>query len=140
MCKDRRIRRFAVSLEVLSDHSRNSHRNPNKAVLVNASPDDIEPRQARTGCSEQTTAASLEPTRRPNPRFRLNATEVILLCMEIRRNIMAQQRKEGGNRKGFVAFGHDLEVYRVPVVPEGQERGHGVDGYHEEDSDDASLS
>jgi hypothetical protein len=49
---------------------------------------------------------------------------------------MAEERKEGGDRKRFVAIGDDLEVDRMPVEPEGEERGDCVYGYHEEDADD----
>ena len=48
---------------------------------------------------------------------------------------MAEQGEERCYRKGFVAFGNNLEVYGVPVEPEGEEGGGCVDGYHEEDSD-----
>jgi hypothetical protein len=49
---------------------------------------------------------------------------------------VAEERKEGGDRKRFVAIGYDLEVDRMPVEPEGEERGDCVYGYHEEDTDD----
>lgn len=49
---------------------------------------------------------------------------------------MAEEGEEGGYRKSFVAFGYDLEVYGVPVKPEAEEGGGGVDGDHKKDSDD----
>lgn len=50
---------------------------------------------------------------------------------------MAEEGKEGGNSEGFVAFGYDFEVDRVPVKPEPEEGGSGIDRDHEEDADDA---
>lgn len=49
---------------------------------------------------------------------------------------MTEQCEEGGDGEGFVAVAYDLEVDCVPVKVEGEEGGGGVDGDHEEDSDD----
>ena len=49
---------------------------------------------------------------------------------------MAEERKEGGDRKRFVTIGYYLEVDRMPVEPEGEEGGDCIYGYHEEDADD----
>ena len=59
--------------------------------------------------------------------------------MEVWRDVMAEQRKEGGDRKRFVAVGERLEVYGMPVEPEGEEGGGGVDRDHEEDPNDAAA-
>ena len=51
---------------------------------------------------------------------------------------MTQQRKERGDGEGFVTVGDDLEVYSMPIVPEREERGGGINRYHEQDSYDAN--
>ena len=50
---------------------------------------------------------------------------------------MAEEREEGGYRKGLVAVGYDFEVDRMPVEPERKEGGDCVNGYHKEYADDA---
>lgn len=52
---------------------------------------------------------------------------------------MAEQGKEGGDRKCFVAIGYDFKVDRMPVPPEGKEGGDCVYGYHEQNADDMPL-
>lgn len=59
--------------------------------------------------------------------------------MEIWRDVVAEEREERGNGECFVAVGYDLEIDRMPVVPEGEERGRGINWYHEQDSYDMSL-
>lgn len=50
---------------------------------------------------------------------------------------MAEEGEEGGDGEGFITLGNDPEVYGVPVEPEAEEGGNGIDRYHEEDADDA---
>ena len=68
----------------------------------------------------------------------MNAPEVRFLVVKIRCNVMAEQRKEGGNRKGFIAVGYGLEVDRMPIEPERKEGCGRVYGYHEENADDTT--
>lgn len=139
MRKYRRIRRFTVLVKILSNHSRNSHRDPNEAVLVNTSPNDIEPSQSAPRCSPRSSLSSTtsrEPVDRQDPFLRCNASEIHLLFVEIWRDVVAEEREERGNGECFVAVGYDLEIDRMPVVPEGEERGRGINWYHEQDSYD----
>lgn len=130
-------------MKVLCHHSRDGHRNAHKAVVVDADPDDIEPRQTTLGRAPRpalTTAALGEPIQRPDPRFDgPQLAKEVLLRVQIRRRVVAEERKEGGNGKGLVAVRHDLEVDGVPVPLDLAERGDGVDGDHEEDADDLLL-
>lgn len=52
---------------------------------------------------------------------------------------MAHECEETGNGEGFVAVAQDLEVYGFVVVEVTQERDDGVYGYHEQNSDDATI-
>jgi len=64
-------------------------------------------------------------------------TEIILLLVEIRSNVVAEKCKERGNGEGFVAVAEDFKIDRVFVV-EVREEGDGrVDGDHEENANDA---
>jgi len=60
--------------------------------------------------------------------------------MEIRCDVVAEKGKEGGDRKSFVAIGYDIKIDRMPVKPERKEGGDGVNGYHEENSDDTGRA
>jgi hypothetical protein len=55
--------------------------------------------------------------------------------VEIGSYVVAEERKEGGYGECFVAIGYDLEVYRMPVEPEREERRSSIDWYHEQNSD-----
>lgn len=45
MSEDRAIRALAVAVEMLSYNGSDSHGDANKAVMIDADPDDVEPRQ-----------------------------------------------------------------------------------------------
>ena len=49
---------------------------------------------------------------------------------------MAKESKEGGNCERFVAIGYDFEIDCMPVEPEREEGGNGINRYHEQDADD----
>jgi hypothetical protein len=51
--------------------------------------------------------------------------------MQVVRYIVAQQCKEGGYRKRFVAVAQELEIYGMPIVVEGEEGDDRIDGDHE---------
>lgn len=140
MCKYRRVRRFTISPKILSYHCRNSHCNTNKTVLVNPSPNNIEPSQTTSRRSPRTplsTTTFSPPIHRQDPFLRSYASEIHFLFVEIGRDVMAEKRKEGCYGECFVAIGYDLEIYCVPVIPEGEECCCGIDWYHEQDSNDA---
>lgn len=58
--------------------------------------------------------------------------------MQVRRDIVAQQGEEAGDGKGLVAVAQDLKVDGVQVEVKGEVGDGGVDGDHEEDSDDTN--
>ena len=62
------------------------------------------------------TRTQLQPKNTPKPIHRRQRPEVILLIMQIRRNIMTQKREETANRKCLVAPLKYIEVYRMCVV------------------------
>ena len=62
--------------------------------------------------------------------------EIIFLVVQVRRNVVAEERKEACNCKSFIAVTNDFEVYGVIVVEVGEEGDDGIDGDHEDDSDD----
>jgi hypothetical protein len=47
---------------------------------------------------------------------------------------VAEESEERGNSESFVAFRDDLEVYGMPVKPEAEERGGGIDRDHKKDT------
>lgn len=59
--------------------------------------------------------------------------------MQVRRDVMAQQGEEAGNREGLVAVAQDLEVDGVQVEVVREEGDGRVDGNHEEDTNDTTV-
>lgn len=66
-------------------------------------------------------AALLHPRHWPYPRFWLNPTKVILLTVEVRRDVMAEESKERGDRKRFVTIADDAVVDGVFVEQDAKE-------------------
>jgi len=64
----------------------------------------------------------------------MHIAKVLLLLVQVGLDVMAHQREEGRNRKGFVAVAYDLEVDGVPVETNHEEGRCRVDGDHEEDA------
>jgi hypothetical protein len=64
-------------------------------------------------------------------------TEIVLLFVEVRSDVVAEKGKERGNGEGFVAVAEDFIVDRVFVVEVREEGDCRVDGDHEEDANDA---
>ena len=143
MCEKRTVGALTVLIKVLRDNRCNSPRDANKAVMVDADPYDIEPRQATPRCPPRpalSTAASTEPIQGPDPRLdRLHVSKVFLLLVEVWGDVVAHEREEGRYGKGLVAVADDLEVDGVPVEAQREEGRSRVDGHHEEDSDNVFL-
>lgn len=143
MAEDGGVGALAVVVKVLRGDGRDGHGDADEAVVVYADPDDVEPRQAALwGAPGPALAAAAGggPAERPHPRLDgLHQAEVLLLLVQVRGHVVAQQGEEGGYGKGLVAVGDNLEVDGVPVEAQRQERGRGVDGHHEEDADDVFL-
>ena len=59
--------------------------------------------------------------------------------MQIRRDVMAQEREETAYCKGLVASFQNIKVHGMLIVEVAQEGDHTIDGYQEEDADDVSL-
>jgi len=57
--------------------------------------------------------------------------------MQVFGDIMTEKSEKRGNRKRFIAVAQHFKVDAVLVIFVGQPRDSGVDGYHEEDSDNA---
>lgn len=132
---------LAVTAKVLRNDSSDGHGDADKAVLVDADPDDVEPSQAAGRHAPGSTLAAtafLKPVDGSHPLLDApEIAEVVLLVVEVRSNVGAEEGKEGGDRKGFVTVAYYLKIDRVPVEAEGQERGGSVDRNHEENADDA---
>jgi hypothetical protein len=84
MSEYRRVRRLAVFTKVLRDDSRDGHGHPDKAVLINTRPYDVEPCQAASWSAPRTPLSSTAPGKPvdwQNPRLCLDASEICLLIM-----------------------------------------------------------
>jgi hypothetical protein len=57
--------------------------------------------------------------------------------MQVFSDIMAEESEKRCNRKRFIAVAQHFKVDAVLVIFVGQPGDSGVDGYHEEDSDNA---
>lgn len=119
--EDGAVGTLAIALKILCNNSRDSHSNTDKAIMVDAYPNDIEPRQTafrRSPDSFLPTATLGKPVYRHNPWLhRLHITKVLLLFMKIWRHIMAHKSEEGRDGKGFIAVADDLEIDGMPVIP-----------------------
>lgn len=93
MAKYGTVRTLTVPVEILRSNSRDSHGDPDKAVLVDADPVNVEPRQAALGGPPGTSlaaAARLEPVEGPHPALdRLHEAEVLLLLVQVGGDVVA---------------------------------------------------
>ena len=141
--KDGAVGALAVSLKVLGHNGRDGHGNSDEAVVVDADPDDVEPRQAALGRAPGApvaAAALCEPVEGPNPGLHgAHLAEEVLLRMQVRGDIVTDEGEEGGDGKGLVAVRDDLEVDGVPVPLDLEVSRDGVNGDHKEDADDAAA-
>lgn len=122
--KHGRVGGLAVFAKILCDNGSDGHSHAYKAVLVDTRPDDIEPSQTAPWGPPRpplSSTALSPPADWQDPWLCLNATEVSLLVVQVRRNVVTEKGEEGGNGEGFVAFGDDLEVYGMPIKPETEE-------------------
>lgn len=139
MRKSRVQRSLTISVQRLGNHRDNREEHSNEAVLEDSCPDDlfpacqltlfhqcitcpathIEPSQPTPRLPKRPlilpAGTLLQPKHPPKPILRHNPSKVILLLMQIRRDIMAQQRKETRNRKRLIAVPQHLEVDRFAV-------------------------
>lgn len=110
---------FAVLFKVLGDDGGNGHGDADKAVLVDTNPVDVEPGEAACGGAPDTallTATGGKPVDGHDPGLDgVQFAEELLLCVQIRGNIVTEQSKEGSNGKGLIAIGNDLKVDGVSV-------------------------
>ena len=105
---------------VLAQHGRNRHGHAHKAVVVHPDPDDIEPRQPAPrrppGALPVSTTALGEPVNRPHPVLDgLHLAEVLLLRVQVGRDVVAHQTKKRTDGEGLVAVAEHLEVDGVVV-------------------------
>ena len=104
----------------------------------------IEPSQSTPRLPERTlvlsSSAQLQPKHAPEPILdRVNSPKIILLVMQVGRNVVAEQRKEAADSERLIEPFQDIVVDRV-VVEDVAEEGH--DAVHwdkEEDSNDVFL-
>ena len=61
----------------------------------------------------------------------MNTTEVFLLAVQIRGDIVAHEGEEGGDTERFVAVAHDLKVDGVLVKEYAKECDKGINRDHE---------
>ena len=59
--------------------------------------------------------------------------------MQVFGDVMAEKGEKGGNRKSLIAVAQHLKVNAVQVIFVGQPGDSSVDGYHEEDSNNARV-
>lgn len=141
--KDGRVGAFAVALKVLRDDGGDGHGYADEAVLVDADPVDVEPGQPALGSAPGPALAAAafgEPVDGHNPwRDGAHFAEEVLLCVQVGRDVVAEETKERRNGKCLVAVRDDLEVDGVPVPLDLEEGRDGVDGDHKENTDDELL-
>ena len=69
----------------------------------------------------------------------MHLAKELLLLVKIGRYEMTHEGKEGRNGERFVGFADDLEVNSMPIKVKSEEGRRRINGYHEEDSDDAVI-
>lgn len=104
----------------------------------------VKPRQPTPRLSKRTlilsTSAQLQPKNAPEPiPDRRQRPKVVLLVVQVGRNVVAEQREEAADGEGLIEAFQDVEVDRVLVVHVAEEGHDAVDGYEEEDANDVSL-
>jgi hypothetical protein len=57
--------------------------------------------------------------------------------MQVRGEVVTHQSEEGDNSDSFVAISGDFEIYGMSVICVGEEGNEGVDGNHEQYTDNA---
>lgn len=144
MPKHGRITTLAIPSMILRHHRRDCHSHSHKAVMINPNPDDVKPRQPAPrrppGTLPVPATALGHPVHRPHPILDgLHLAKVLLLQMQVGRDVVAHQTKKGADGKGLVAVAQNLEVDGMVVEAQAQEGGAGVDGHHEQDADDLLL-
>ena len=134
---------LAVAVKVLCDDGGDGHGDADEAVVVDADPVDVEPRQTAGGSPPRAalgTAAGGEPVQGPHPLLDgVHVAEEVLLLVQVGGHVVAHEGEEGGDGEGLVAVGHDLKVDGMLVEVDLQEGRGGVYGDHEEDTDDAET-
>ena len=80
----------------------------------------VEPGQAASRYAQGTLVFSastfLQAEDTPKPVYRSDLAEIILLLVQVRGDVVAQECEEGGNGEGFVAVAEDFKVDGVFVV------------------------
>ena len=107
--------------------------NCRKRIITYIEPSQPTPRNAQ----RSRRPADALPAKGKDPRLRGQVAKILLLIVQVRRNVVAEQVEEGGDGDGLVAVAQNLKVDAVPVVEVGEEGDDGVDGHHEEDADDS---
>lgn len=120
MPKHGRITTLAVLSMILGQYRRDSHGHSHEAVVVNPDPDNVEPRQPAPRRPPRTlpvpAAALGHPVHRPHPVLDgLHLAKVLLLRVQVGRDVVAHQTEEGADGKRLVAIAQDLEVDGVII-------------------------
>lgn len=80
----------------------------------------IEPSQAASRYAQDTlvfsTSTFLQSKDAPEPVYRGDLTEIILLLVQVRSDVVAEECEERGNGEGFVAVAQNFKVDGVFVV------------------------
>ena len=80
----------------------------------------IEPSQAASRYAQDAflfpACTLLQTENAPKPVYRRYLTEIILLLVEVRRDVIAEECEERGNGEGLITVAKDFKVYRVFVV------------------------
>jgi len=83
----------------------------------------IEPRQSTSRRPKNPPlppATSPKPAQWPYPAPRMNLPKIVLLIVQIRRNVRAKKGEKAGDGKCFVALVYHFEVDRVRVKEVGE--------------------
>ena len=120
MRKDGTVGALAVPLKVLRRDGGEGHGDPDEAVVVDAYPYDVEPRQAalwRPPRAPLAAAALRKPVQWPYPApHRFHEAKIFLLFVEIGRYVVAHEGEERGDGERLIAVAHHLEIDGMPVI------------------------
>lgn len=104
---------------------------------------DIEPGQTTLWAPEAAFVFAarqlLQPIQRRSPIFGLNRSQILLLSVKGRIEIVTHQRKEAGDDICFITAPQDVEVDSLTIEDVTQEGRDGKNGNESDDSDDVLL-
>lgn len=104
----------------LRDDCDDSEKRTNEAVLKDANPDNVEPRQTTLWLPQKAlgfaASALLHPVHWPNPILWFDIPEVLFLFVKIGRNVVTHECEKAGDGEGLITVSQHFKIYGVLVV------------------------